>query len=159
MVGSSRRRWIWITLAALAAAALLWADANEADAPETSSAATASAPAKPSAPATSTLAPEAPEEPDKPELPPPAPDAPPTATPLPRGQVELPSSAQALDGGVPERDPASTAERRDDMMASVLERLNEDLRAAEEAGDGERAAQLRVRIERLEARRRELTEP
>mgnify|MGYP001814838212 CR=1 FL=1 len=159
MVGSSRRRWIWITLVALAAAALLWAEAHEPDAPETQSATTDSAPARPSASTASTLSPEAPEEADELDPPPPSPDAPPTATPLPRGEVELPPSAQALDGGVPERDPASTAERRDDMMAAVLERLNEDLRAAEEAGDAERAEQLRVRIERLEDRRRELTEP
>jgi hypothetical protein len=45
------------------------------------------------------------------------------------------------------------------MMGTVLDQLNEDLRAAEEAGDDERATDLRIRIERLEARRRELAEP
>jgi len=155
MVGSSRRRYIWITLVALAAAALLWVDAKEEDAPPAPEATPASAPPTRAAPAAPDPPPEVPAEVE----PPPAADAPPTAAPLPREQVELPSSQKAPDGGVPERDPAATEERRNDMMGTVLDRLNEDLRAAEEAGDEERANELRIRIERLEARRRELTEP
>jgi len=155
MVGSSRRRYIWITLVALAVAALLWVDAKEEAAPPAPEATPASAPATRAAPTAPDPPPQVPAEVE----PPPAADSPPTAAPLPREQVELPSSPQAPDGGVPERDPASTEERRNDMMGTVLDQLNEDLRAAEEAGDDERATDLRIRIERLEARRRELAEP
>ena len=44
------------------------------------------------------------------------------------------------------------------MLGVVLDRLQGDLRAAQEAGDEERAAQLKIRIDRLEQRRSELSE-
>jgi DNA-binding ferritin-like protein len=64
-----------------------------------------------------------------------------------------------LDAGVEDDTPADANGRRDAMLTTVLDRLEQDLRAAEEAGDEDRASQLRVRIERLEERRRELAEP
>ncbi len=86
-------------------------------------------------------------------------DASPTAAPLPRDQVELPADVGATDAGVRDDAPVDVAARRDAMLGTVLDRLREDLQAAEEAGDAEAEARIRVRIERLEARRQELAEP
>lgn len=83
-------------------------------------------------------------------------DREPVTVPLPRDQVELPSTAPA-DGGVD--DPISVEQRRDEMLSTVLERLSAELEAAEEAGNEEEAARLRIRIERLSQRRDELAEP
>lgn len=82
----------------------------------------------------------------------------PFAAPLPRDEVQLPEKRSAPDAGIESDDPATVEEKRDQMLSVVLDRLSEDLRAAEEAGDEERAAQLKVRIERLEKRRDELRE-
>lgn len=82
----------------------------------------------------------------------------PVATPLPRDEVVLREKHETSDAGVANDDPASTEEKRDRMLEVVLDRLQEDLRAAQEAGDEARAAQLEVRIDRLVQRRSELTE-
>jgi hypothetical protein len=50
-------------------------------------------------------------------------------------------------------------EKRDQMLTTVLDRLKRDLREARDAGDEEGAAQLEVRIGRLERRRDELAKP
>ena len=80
----------------------------------------------------------------------------PFVTPLPRDEIQLPAKA-APDGGVADDDSSSIEEKRDRMLGVVLEQLEEDLRAAEEAGDEQRAARIRVRRDRLEQRRNELT--
>lgn len=85
-------------------------------------------------------------------------DAPPTASPLPREQIELPD-ARLSDAGVALDDGTRRAGRRGQMLTLVLERLRDELATAEEAGDEERATQLRIRIERLERLRTELTGP
>jgi len=91
------------------------------------------------------------EEPEAPD------DAEPIAAPLPRDEVELPSPSSPVDGGV--ADPDSVERRRDEMLGTVLGRLNADLAAAEESGNEEEAERLRIRIERLSQRRDELAEP
>ncbi len=82
----------------------------------------------------------------------------PFATPLPREEVLLPEKQGTSDAGVASDDPISRKEKRDRMLGVVLDRLQGDLRAAQEAGDEERAAQLKIRIDRLEQRRSELSE-
>jgi hypothetical protein len=86
-------------------------------------------------------------------------DGEPIAAPLPREEVVLPEKLGTADGGVASGDPASNDERRDQMLGVVLDRLQEDLHQAKDAGDEERAAQLQIRIDRLEARRSALKEP
>ncbi len=83
----------------------------------------------------------------------------PVAAPLPRDEVVLPEKQGTVDAGVASVDPASREERRDRMLGVVLDRLHEDLRHAKDAGDEDRAAQLRIRIDRLEERRSALEEP
>lgn len=150
-MGSGKRRWFWVAAAALVAA-VLWQSQAKDVGPV----------AEPEAPVP-VAGEREPEPPSKPEAvqvrPEPTSDeGEPLATPLPRAEVELPAKA-VPDGGVMDDDPASVEEKRDRMLRVVIEQLDEDLRAAEEAGDEERAARIRVRRDRLKEQRSESTAP
>lgn len=150
-MSSGKRRWLWVGAVALVAAAIWWTQATNKG-PIADSAAPEPSHGEP-APA----APPAPE----PELVPPRPtsggddEGEPSAVPLPREDVELPAK-QASDAGVVDTDPSTPEERRDRMLGVVLEQLDEDLREAEENGDEERAARIRVRRDRLKEQRGEI---
>jgi|GEM_PF-4817112 len=83
----------------------------------------------------------------------------PTTIPPPRDALELPRADPTLDAGVTSDDSSSVSEKQDRMLMTVLDRLRADLETAEAAADEEEARRLKIRIERLEARRRELAEP
>lgn len=150
-MGSEKRRWIWIATVALAAAALWWLYPEEP--PPSQAPSIPEPPALQASPEPSRSKMAAPSESDAPSD-----VGEPFAAPLPRDEVQLPEKRSAPDAGIESDDPATVEEKRDQMLSVVLDRLSEDLRAAEEAGDEERAAQLKVRIERLEKRRDELRE-
>lgn len=151
-MSSKSRRWVWVFAVALVAAAL-WSLLPKQDRldelpsiPEPPELQAAPAPRREvrvdeTAPVT------------------PSDEGEPLAKPLPRDEVLLPEKRAAMDAGVPNDDSASIEEKRDRMVGVVLERLHDDLRAAEDAGDEDRAERLMVRIERLEQRRSELAEP
>lgn len=143
-MSSGRRRWLWIAIVAVLAA--IWWLVPRGTSP--SQAPAVVEPAEPP-PAAERIA--QPEEPT-------SDDEEPFAAPLPRDEVELPDTPAMPDAGVASDDPASLEEKRDQMLTAVLDRLRRDVSAAEEAGDDERAARLRVRIERLEQRQSELAE-
>ena len=150
-MGSANRRWFWVAAVALVAGLLWWTQTRDGDRVD--------APPRPE-PVVAEPAPEPP--PSEPEAvrerPEPGAEgeSEPIATPLPRDEVQLPATG-APDGGVDDDDPASIEVKRDRMLGVVLEQLEEDLRAAEEAGDEQRAARIRVRRDRLEQQRNELT--
>jgi hypothetical protein len=151
-MSSKSRRWVWVFAAALVAAAVAWLLPSRdrvgdlPSTPEPPELQTAPAPrlearvAEPDFDAHSEM-------------------GEPLAQPLPRDQVPLPEKRAAMDAGVASDDPASVDEKRDRMLGVVLDRLKDDLRAAQEAEDDERVERLRVRIERLEQRRSELAQP
>ncbi len=148
-MGSTKRRWVWLAIVAVAVVAW-WLFPRAPTSAPSASPAPAAVSEPPSAERRPTPA-EIPTEPvgtDEQE---------PIAAPLPRHEVELPEPPSSMDGGV--EDPVPVEQRRDEMLGTVLDRLNEDLRAAEEAGDDEEAARLKIRIERLRQRRDELAEP
>lgn len=151
-MSTGKRRWFWVAAAALVAAAIWWMRAaDERPIPE---------PAAPDpSEAEPTPVPSPPEPEAVPARPMPMPsgddESEPSAMPLPREDVELPAK-QVSDAGVADADPASPEERRDRMLGLVLEQLDEDLREAEEAGDEERAARIRVRRDRLKEQRGEI---
>lgn len=153
-MSSQRRPWFWIGSVVLAAAAAWWLypkDSGPSRPPSIPESAEAPPDAKPQRQPRALAAPTNGDAPTDEEREP-------SATPLPREEVVLPEKQKTADAGVPTDDPASTEEKRDRMLGVVLDRLQEDLRAAQEAGDEERAAQLKIRIDRLEQRRSELTE-
>ncbi len=157
-MGAEKRRWVWVIIVAVVAAVVWWlvpqgTSPSQEPAAETKAndreRAQRAAPVDP-LPAAGTR----PASGDAERA-----DAPPTAEPLPRDEVALPPTPGAGDAGVPGDAAGDPAARREAMLTTVLDRLREDLRAAEDANDEEQAARLRVRIERLEARRQELGEP
>jgi hypothetical protein len=143
-MGSTRRRWVWLAIVALVAA--IWWLVPRRTSPSPTPPVPEPQAVEPQRKSTPVL--EAREAPE---------DAEPIAAPLPRDEVELPSSSPPVDGGV--ADAGSIEQRRDAMLGTVLDRLNADLAAAEESGNEEEAERLRIRIERLRQRRDELAEP
>lgn len=152
-MSSERRPWVWIASVALAAAAAWWLYPRDS-APPTAPAVSESAEAVPTP--EPQQQPQALADPAQSDTPADE-EGEPFVTPLPREEVVLPDRQGATDAGVASDDPISREEKRDRMLGVVLDRLQDDLRAAQEAGDEERAAQLKIRIERLEQRRSELS--
>lgn len=151
-MSSANRRWFWLAAVALVAGLLWWMQTLGGDRMD--------APPRPEpvaaepTPAPLRLEPEA-AEPERKEAS--AEDeGEPFVTPLPRDEIQLPAKV-AADGGVADDDSSSIEEKRDRMLGVVLEQLEEDLRAAEKAGDEQRAARIRVRRDRLQEQRNELT--
>jgi hypothetical protein len=159
-MGSEKRRWVWVMIVAVVAA-LVWWLVPQGTSPSQEPKATSETDPARNAPTREAFEDPSPSvEVDRPPIGADSPDAPPTAKPLPRDEVALPATAGVFDAGVEDDEPPTDANRRRDaMLTTVLDRLEQDLRTAEEAGDEDRASQLRVRIERLEERRRELAEP
>ena len=153
-MSSDKRRWIWVSAVALVAAAFWWRTpaepAPEEPVPEEPREAMRAKRESPPAP---------PEEAPRPEAAPVENEEAPSAPPLPRDEIELPPTSQQSDAGVPIEDASSTQEKRERMISIVLDRLEQDLRDAEEADDEATAARLRVRIERMKRQRDELASP
>ena len=151
-MSSNSRRWVLIFAVALVAAATAWLLPRQDHASDL--------PSIPEPPELEAAPPSRLDaRVDEPGLDVPSEEREPLAKPLPRDEVLLPEKLAAMDAGVPSDDPSSVDEKRDRMLGVVLDRLHDDLRAAEDAGDEERADRVRVRIERLERRRSELAEP
>ncbi len=153
-MSSKSRRWVWVFAVALVAAALWWLLPKQDRVDDLPS-----IPEPPELQAAPAPRREARVDETDPVAPSDEGDGEPLAKPLPRDEVLLPEKQAAMDAGVPNDDSASVEEKRNRMLGVVLDRLRDDLRAAEDAGDGDRAERLKVRIERLEQRRSELAEP
>ena len=143
-MSSTRRRWVWLAIVALLA--LVWWLVPRPTSPSPTA-----------EPATSERREPTPKPGSIPVEHEETKEREPVAVPLPRHEVELSEAAAPADGGVD--DPVPVERRRDEMLSTVLARLNAELEAAEEAGNEEEAARLRIRVERLSQRRDELAEP
>ncbi|MGB5284420.1 MAG: hypothetical protein WBN29_07905 [Polyangiales bacterium] len=153
-MSSEKRPWFWIASLALAVAAAWWLypqDSGPGRAPSFPDSAEAIPTPEPQQQPQALAAPAQSDTPADGQ-------GEPFATPLPREEVLLPEKQRTADAGVASDDPISREEKRDRMLGVVLDRLQDDLRAAQEAGDEEQAAQLKIRIDRLEQRRSELSE-